>query len=90
VKRLGDAIFRNATCISMDEMSMQMRVYIGNYRGTETERGSEMFKSLRANEEFGSKTLSIHFCVFEKNAVKVWNLLGNALEKFLILAHKIG
>jgi hypothetical protein len=21
-------------------------------------------------------------CVFEKNAVKVWNLLGNALEKF--------
>jgi hypothetical protein len=25
---------------------------------------------------------AIHFCVFEKNAVKVWNLLGNALENF--------
>jgi hypothetical protein len=31
-------------------------------------------------EEFGSKML--HFCVFEKNAVKVQNLFGNALEKF--------
>jgi hypothetical protein len=36
----------------------------------------------RGLEEFGSKTLQIHFCVFEKNAVKVWNLLGNALEIF--------
>jgi hypothetical protein len=33
-------------------------------------------------EEFGSKTVYIHFCVFEKNAVLVWNLLGNALAKF--------
>jgi hypothetical protein len=40
---------------------------------------------LHVYEEFGSKTLYtymyIHFCVFEKNAVKIWNLLGNALEK---------
>jgi hypothetical protein len=35
------------------------------------------------NEEFGSKMQYIHFCVSEKNAVKVWNLLGNALENFL-------
>jgi hypothetical protein len=34
-------------------------------------------------EEFDSKTLNIHFCVFEKSAVEVWNLLGNALERFL-------
>jgi hypothetical protein len=34
------------------------------------------------NEEFGSKTLYIRFCVFEKNAVKVRNLLENALEHF--------
>jgi hypothetical protein len=34
------------------------------------------------NEEFASKMLQIHFCVFEKNAVKVWNLLANALENF--------
>jgi hypothetical protein len=38
-------------------------------------------------EESGSKTLYmyINFCVFEKNAVavKVWNLLGNALERFV-------
>jgi hypothetical protein len=40
-------------------------------------------------EQFGSKTLYINFCVFEKNAVKVWNLLGNALENILILAHEI-
>jgi hypothetical protein len=31
----------------------------------------------------------INFCVFEKNAVKGWNLLGNVLENILILAHKI-
>jgi hypothetical protein len=40
-------------------------------------------------EEFGSKMLYIHFCEFEKNAVKVWNLQGNALEKIYILPHKI-
>jgi hypothetical protein len=34
------------------------------------------------DEEFGSKTLYFHFCVFEKNTFKVWNLLGNALENF--------
>jgi hypothetical protein len=33
-------------------------------------------------EEFGSKMLYIHFCVFEKNAGKILNLLGNALEKY--------
>jgi hypothetical protein len=33
--------------------------------------------------------LQIRFCVFKKNAVKVWNVLGNALEKFWIWAHKI-
>jgi hypothetical protein len=28
--------------------------------------------------KFGSKTLYIQSCVFEKRSVKVWNLLGNS------------
>jgi hypothetical protein len=40
-------------------------------------------------EEFICKNRHLHFFVFEKNEIKVLNLLGNALENFHIFTHKI-
>jgi hypothetical protein len=37
----------------------------------------------------GAKTDNSIFFVFEKNEIKVLNLLGNALENFHIFTHKI-
>jgi hypothetical protein len=45
--------------------------------------------SLVSIEEFRCKNRQLNFFVFEKNEIKVLNLLGNALENVHIFAHKI-
>jgi hypothetical protein len=39
--------------------------------------------------EFQCKKRRLHFFVFEKNEIKVLNLLGNALENVHIFTHQI-